>query len=103
MQAMTEATFQLSLLRVKALTREASKRVDELVFTFGRLEPDSPERKVLEAKVSEVLSTWSDRVWECGGLPQELWTVVFHTAKGPVRWQYPCSRLIEAPQVVAGP
>ena len=92
---MAEETFDFSLERVKRITREASRRVDELVFAFGHLPPESPERRVLEIKVRDILHQWADQVWECGALPQELWTVIFHTATGPKKWQYPCSHFVE--------
>lgn len=95
MQVMTEATFEMSLRQVQRITSEFARRVDELVFSFGHVPDESPERKLLELKVREILGEWSDRVWDCGALPQELWTVIFHTTNGPVRWQYPHSQFIE--------
>lgn len=92
---MSDSTFQMNFEKVKRLTHEASERVNELVFSYGHLEEGSFERKILESKVKQVLSDWSDQIWDCGAEPRELWSVVFKTSEGDFHWQLPCSQLME--------
>lgn len=97
MSVMAHSTFQTSLEKAKRITRRASEQVDELVFAYGHLEEESPERRVLESRVREILLNWASEIWECGGQPQDLWTVTFQTEDGLYQWQYPCSQFFERP------
>lgn len=81
--------------KIKKATALAASRVDELVFSYGYLRDDDPERVILENQISEILRQWALLVGYYGARPMELWTVAFKTPDGEKEWQYPCSSFVE--------
>ena len=82
--------------RVRRITEIAAQSVDELVFSYGHLQPHDPERIVLQQQVQEILRVWGQTIMSYGAYPGDLWTVCFHTSEGGTRWQYPHSQYLSA-------
>lgn len=95
MESPSRAQISLALAEIERITRECAAEVDELIFYFGHLDQEDPERQVLANRVSTILKAWSSVVSSYGAHPQDLWTVTIPTESGDeIRWQYPCSRLV---------
>lgn len=75
------------------ITRQAARRVDEMVFQFGYLEQGCPERCMLEGSIASIINNWAHEICELGGIPGENWKVEFKMDDGIWVWEYPVSRL----------
>ena len=85
------------LREVEEITRQASMKVNERVFRYGRFRPHEPERELLQAEIRKILRSWAERLFDLGVCPQEPWKVLIETPEGPILWEYPHTQFEEGP------
>lgn len=71
------------------LTKSAADLVKDLLRELDGLDATSRVAQELEAKASQLIEEWQEKVRKLGGVPKGIWIVDFDAGNGYFCWKYP--------------